>query len=309
MPDACLGAGPAGCRDPEDVPALVGGGQAALTILKFPDAYTSLLSFILGLGGLVALCYAAAIAGSEWQWGTLRNAVARGEGRVYYVVVTFLAIILLVGIALLVTFNAAWIATFFSAAADDAQRLPAAITLFAWALPLWAFIETATGAARARRAFGPEIRLRIFWEQIARIAFATGFFFAGATNNGLIIAHLCSLTLTAGLCIPLLGRYYDLKLLLRAPLPKGLVRELVVTGFALLPVRRPASSSRSGASPPSAGRTSSARSSSSRLGSVGRSSSRTAAADSRAERSAAPRLDTGGWPRHGSAAPRLRSSA
>ena len=138
-------------------------------------------------------------------------------------------------IALLVTLNAGWVASLFSAAPDDAQRLPTAIALFAWALPLWAFIETATGAARARRAFGPEIRLRIFWEQIARILFATGFFLAGATNNGLIIAHLCSLTVTAGLCVPLLGRYYDLGRLLRAPLPKGLVRELVVTGFALLP--------------------------------------------------------------------------
>jgi O-antigen/teichoic acid export membrane protein len=138
-------------------------------------------------------------------------------------------------IALLVTLNAEAVAAFFSAAPDDAARLPAAIALFAWALPLWAFIETATGAARARRAFGPEIRLRIFWEQIARILFATTFFLAGATNNGLIMAHLCSLAVTALLCIPLLGRYYDLKLLLRAPLPKGLVRELLVTGAALLP--------------------------------------------------------------------------
>lgn len=138
-------------------------------------------------------------------------------------------------IALLVTLNAHAVAGLFSAAPDDAARLPAAIALFAWALPLWAFIETATGAARARRAFGPEIRLRIFWEQIARILFATGFFLAGATNNGLVMAHLCSLTLTALLCIPLLGRYYDLGLLLRAPLPGALVRELVVTGLALLP--------------------------------------------------------------------------
>ena len=51
--------------------------------------------------------------------------------------------------------------------------------MFAWALPLWTFIEIATSAARARRAFGPEIRLRIFWEQIARILFAVGFFLLG----------------------------------------------------------------------------------------------------------------------------------
>jgi O-antigen/teichoic acid export membrane protein len=138
-------------------------------------------------------------------------------------------------IALIVTLNAHWVASIFSAAPDDAQRLPTAVALFAWALPLWAFIETATGAARARRAFGPEIRLRIFWEQIARLLFATGLFLAGATNNGLVIAHLCSLTMTALLCVPLLGRYYNLRLLLRAPLPKGLVRELLVTGVARLP--------------------------------------------------------------------------
>jgi ABC-2 type transport system permease protein len=79
-------------------------GDRTLDILRFPGAYNSLLSFLLGLGGLVALCYSAAIAGSEWQWGTLRNAVARGEGRVYYVVVTFIAIVVLVGIGLLISF-------------------------------------------------------------------------------------------------------------------------------------------------------------------------------------------------------------
>ncbi len=147
----------------------------------------------------------------------------------------FVAILPASVIALIVTLNAHAVASLFSAAPDDAERLPAAIALFAWALPLWAFIETATGAARARRAFGPEIRLRIFWEQIARILFATTFFLAGATNNGLIMAHLCSLAVTAALCIPLLGRYYSLKLLLHAPLPRGLIRELLVTGAALLP--------------------------------------------------------------------------
>jgi O-antigen/teichoic acid export membrane protein len=138
-------------------------------------------------------------------------------------------------IALLVTVNAGTIASVFSAAPDDAERLPTAIALFVWALPLWTFIEVATSAARARRAFGPEIRLRIFWEQIARILFAIGFFLAGATSIGLMIAHLCSLALTALLCIPLLGRYYSLGLLIRAPIPAGLARELLVTGLALLP--------------------------------------------------------------------------
>ncbi len=138
-------------------------------------------------------------------------------------------------IALLVTLNASAIAGIFSAAPEDAAHLPTAVALFAWALPLWTFVEVATSAARARRAFGPEIRLRIFWEQLARIVFAIGFFALGFHSFGLMLAHLCSLALTAALCVPLLGRYYDLRLLLRAPIPAGLARNLLASGAGLLP--------------------------------------------------------------------------
>jgi O-antigen/teichoic acid export membrane protein len=138
-------------------------------------------------------------------------------------------------IALTVSLNADWVAGFVSAAPRDAPHLPRAIALFAWALPLWTFIEVATSAARARRAFGPEIRIRIFWEQIARIAFATGFFFLGFHSIGLMIGHLCSLAFTALLCVPLLGRYYDLRRLVAAPIPAPLFREIVLTGLGLLP--------------------------------------------------------------------------
>ncbi|TMJ19960.1 MAG: lipopolysaccharide biosynthesis protein [Alphaproteobacteria bacterium] len=138
-------------------------------------------------------------------------------------------------IALAVTLNAHAVAAIFSAAPEDSARLPLAVALFAWSLPLWTFIEVATAAARARRAFGPEIRLRIFWEQIARILFALGFFAAGAGSLGLIAAHLCSLGVTALLCVRLLGRYYDLRLILRAPLPRGEAGKLVATGLGLLP--------------------------------------------------------------------------
>jgi O-antigen/teichoic acid export membrane protein len=138
-------------------------------------------------------------------------------------------------IALLVSLNAAPVAALFSASPDDSVRLPTAIALFAWALPLWTFIEVATSAARARRAFGPEIRIRIFWEQLARIVFALGFFLLGFQSYGLMLAHLCSLGLTAALCVPLLGRYYDLRLLVRAPMPLAMARNLIVSGLGLLP--------------------------------------------------------------------------
>jgi len=138
-------------------------------------------------------------------------------------------------IALVVTLNATAVASLFSAAPEDAARLPQAVALFVWALPLWTFVEVATSAARARRAFGPEIRLRIFWEQIARILFALGFFALGAGSLGLMAAHLCSLAMTALLSVRLLGRYYDLRLLITAPLPRGLVRNMLVTGLGLFP--------------------------------------------------------------------------
>jgi O-antigen/teichoic acid export membrane protein len=148
------------------------------------------------------------------------------------VLVTVLPAIL---IALLVTLNAAWVASFFHAAPADQAVLPTAVALFAWGLPLWTFVEIATSAARARRAFGPEIRLRLFWEQFARIAFALGFFGLGAGSLGLVLAHLCSLALTALLCFPLLARFYDSRRLLRARIGARDFKLLLATGLALLP--------------------------------------------------------------------------
>lgn len=138
-------------------------------------------------------------------------------------------------LALGATVFAPQLAAMLSAAPRDQAQLPAAIAIFAWALPLWTFVEVATSAARARRAFGPEIRLRIFWEQVARLAFAVGFFAVGVQSKGLLLAHLASLFLTALLSARLLGRYYDAKLLLTAPASPRLRRELLKTGFALLP--------------------------------------------------------------------------
>ncbi len=128
-----------------------------------------------------------------------------------------------------------WFAGFVAASPEDAARLPAIISIFAWSLPLWIFVETATAAARAQRAFGPEIRLRIFWEQVARLLFATAFYLAGWGLMGLLVGHLLSLAVTALLAWRLLARYYDLGLLLRAPMPAALRQNIVMTGCAMLP--------------------------------------------------------------------------
>jgi ABC-2 type transport system permease protein len=86
------------------------GGSAAqraasLTLVTFPAAYDAILAFLLGLGGLFAVIYGASIAGSEWTWGTLKNAVARGESRSRYTLVSFASIALVIAIGLLIAFG------------------------------------------------------------------------------------------------------------------------------------------------------------------------------------------------------------
>jgi ABC-2 type transport system permease protein len=82
------------------------GGSAAqpsnLALVTFPGAYDSVLSFILGLGGLFAVIYGAAIAGSEWTWGTLKTAVARGESRNRYILISFASVAVVTGLGLLI---------------------------------------------------------------------------------------------------------------------------------------------------------------------------------------------------------------
>lgn len=84
-----------------------GGGVDPATLLAFPAAYDNVIGFILGLGGLLAVIYGAAIAGSEWTWGTLKTAVARGESRTLYVLATFasVAVVFAIGIVLAVGFG------------------------------------------------------------------------------------------------------------------------------------------------------------------------------------------------------------
>ncbi len=81
-----------------------GREAAALALVTFPGAYDAILSFILGLGGLFAVIYGAAIAGSEWSWGTLKNAVARGESRSRYTLSSFAAIAVVMAIGLVLAF-------------------------------------------------------------------------------------------------------------------------------------------------------------------------------------------------------------
>ena len=79
-------------------------GFDPLTLVTFPVAYDLILGFILSLGGMFGVVYGAAIAGSEWSWGTLKAVVARGESRSRYMLSTFAAVAVIIAGGLLVSF-------------------------------------------------------------------------------------------------------------------------------------------------------------------------------------------------------------
>ena len=137
--------------------------------------------------------------------------------------------------ALAICWQADAIAAVLSVSPEQRAHLPFAISLFAWTLPLAVIVETATGAVRAMRAFGPEIRLRIMWEQIARLLFAVSFFAIGFNHTGLLMGHLASLSVTAALSLRLLGNQFGWGLLVAAPRPHGLIGRVIRTGLALMP--------------------------------------------------------------------------
>lgn len=84
--------------------------------LKYPGTYDGALDFVYAFLGIVGMIWIATAAGTEWSWGTLKVAVARGNSRSGYVISTFasLSIILLVGV--LISFVAALLAAFAGAA-------------------------------------------------------------------------------------------------------------------------------------------------------------------------------------------------
>ncbi len=138
-------------------------------------------------------------------------------------------------IAALVSFFAPHLTHIFNAAEGDAPRLAQFIALFAWALPLWAFVEVSTSALRARRVFGAEIRLRLFWEQVVRLGLAFAFSFSIPGTIALFYAHLASLLLICGLCVRLLARNYDLSLLASGPGERHVWRETSLAGISVMP--------------------------------------------------------------------------
>ncbi|WP_340313794.1 lipopolysaccharide biosynthesis protein [Rhizorhabdus argentea] len=138
-------------------------------------------------------------------------------------------------LALAVSLGAHWIAAIINVAAKDRDELATGIALFAWALPFWAYLEISTSALRARKAFGPEIRLRVMWEQLLRMVAAVLLCWLGASTLGLLIAHICSLAITCVFSTRLLARYYRFDLVLRGHPSGGITAKTLYAGLSVLP--------------------------------------------------------------------------
>ena len=137
--------------------------------------------------------------------------------------------------AVIVSLAAPAIAPLLNVAAQDSARLVTAVRLFAWALPLWAIVEVTTSAVRACHAFGPEVRLRLMWEQVARLVAAFALWAAGVRTLGLLEAHLVSLTITAAASLRLLNRYVPLRDVLRARSGRAITGDMFLSSIAVLP--------------------------------------------------------------------------
>lgn len=92
-------------------------GQVELgtCLVEFPNAYSLMSQFAFALGGVLAIVYAAAFTGADWNWGVVRNVVARGEGRARYLLAKAAALAIILGIGSLVIFLFAFFMTYVNA--------------------------------------------------------------------------------------------------------------------------------------------------------------------------------------------------
>ena len=131
--------------------------------------------------------------------------------------------------AIVIALAADWLAPLPSTDNVPLGVVASVIRVYAFAIPLWCFIDVATAAIRAQRVFGPEIRVRIFYEQGLRLVSGVLFFSIGwDTIYGLVVSHLLALAVAAFFAARLLMRFYDIRLLLpqRDALSSEIFREM-----------------------------------------------------------------------------------
>jgi ABC-type transport system involved in multi-copper enzyme maturation permease subunit len=89
-------------------------------IVQFPNAYALIDQFAFStVGGLMAIVFAAAFVGAEWNWGVLRNVIGRGESRTMYLLAKAAGVAIVLGVGALALFVVAFVMTIVTAFAND----------------------------------------------------------------------------------------------------------------------------------------------------------------------------------------------
>ena len=93
----------------------LGDVELGTCLVEFPNAYSLMGQFAFALGGVLAIVYAAAFTGADWNWGVVRNVIARGEGRARYLMAKAAALAIVLAVGTLIIFLFAFLMTFVTA--------------------------------------------------------------------------------------------------------------------------------------------------------------------------------------------------
>ena len=93
-----------------------GFDRSSLTwFLTFPSAFDAVLTIVFEFVAIIGLIYVVTASGSEWGWGTLKVAAARGHSRWHYTLSTFASLSIIVVIGMLLAFVAGVVAVMIGA--------------------------------------------------------------------------------------------------------------------------------------------------------------------------------------------------
>lgn len=157
-----------------------------------------------------------------------------GEAKILKAALLVSLITSLLGATVIVIF-APEIAGFLNSGDVPKETFTKIIRIYAWALPFWTMVEVVTASVRAKRKFGPEIRVRIAYEQGLRLIAGVSLFFIGFETFGLFYAHLFSIIVTSLLALNLVGRFYNWQEVFRAKIDAVFLKEFLSFSAMMMP--------------------------------------------------------------------------
>lgn len=137
--------------------------------------------------------------------------------------------------ALVIAWFAPEIAGFLESGAIGKEQFTRIIRIYVWALPFWTLIEVITASVRAQHKFGPEIRVRVFYEQGLRLIAGVGLYFLGYQTFGLFYAHVFSIFVASLLALRLAARFYDFRAILKTPVDRAFLKEFLSFSAMMMP--------------------------------------------------------------------------